>query len=132
MFSQDINEASSSQYFCRKCRCDGIYFPVKGHKAYCDYKSCECSKCYRVPRRSRKSVTVESKEDEVVLVWDKGEVLSKSSEGQGIQQEDKKREPLSQQNTPARHSDLHIMKNLQDASRLEFHFKDNAFVNMNL
>lgn len=95
MSSQDNNETSSSQYFCRKCKCHGMYFPVKGHKPYCEYKNCECSNCSRVPRRSRKSFTVppavESEEDDVVVV---GEVRNKSNGGQEVKQETTDTKPI--------------------------------------
>ena len=65
MSSQDISEAPTSKKYCRRCKCHDIYSTLKGHKAFCDFKNCECSKCSLIPRTSRKT---QSQDDEVIFV----------------------------------------------------------------
>lgn len=65
MSSQDISEAPTSKKYCRRCKCHDIYSTLKGHKAFCEFKNCECSKCSLIPRTSRKT---QSQDDEVIFV----------------------------------------------------------------
>ncbi|CAH3129801.1 unnamed protein product [Pocillopora meandrina] len=83
MSSQDIRKAPTLPKYCRRCKCHDINSTLKGHKAFCQFKNCECSKCCLIPRTSRKT---RSQDDEVIFV--KTKVLNGKC-NEGNQQADK-------------------------------------------
>lgn len=83
MSSQDIRKAPTLPKYCRRCKCHDTNSTLKGHKAFCPFKNCECFKCSLIPRTSKKT---QSQGDEVIFV--KTEVPNDKC-NEGNQQADK-------------------------------------------